>query len=296
VTAAATAEELRAEAQKAEAAGFDVIHLSDHVNEHWGPMAPLMAIAAATNRIRVGTLVLNNDFYHPVHLAREIAALDQLSGGRVELGLGAGHSFTEYRAIGATFDPPVVRKARLAESVEIVRRLLDGEEVTYTGRHYQVEGVRTMRAQQERLPILVGVNGKTALAHAAQHADIIGLNGLGRTLEDGQRHAARWEPERIDQTIAHIRDAAGSRIDQLELNSLVQAVIVTDDRAAAAEDLASRVEGLTAEDALQAPFLAIGTHDEIAEHLMACRRRWGISYFSVRDIDGFAPVMARVSS
>jgi alkanesulfonate monooxygenase SsuD/methylene tetrahydromethanopterin reductase-like flavin-dependent oxidoreductase (luciferase family) len=150
-----------------------------------------------------------------------------------------------------------------------------------------------MRAHQERLPILVGVNGKTALAHAAQHADIIGLSGLGRTLEDGQRHAVRWQPENIDRTVAHIRDAAGPRWDQLELNALVQAVII---RVAAAKELASRVEGLTVEDALHAPFLAVGTHDEIAEHLIECRRRWGISFLSVRDVDGFAPVMARVRS
>ena len=120
----------------------------------------LLAMAETTTRIRVGTLVLNNDFHHPVHLAREIAAIDHLSGGRVELGIGAGHAFPEYQSIGLPFDPPAVRKARLAESVEILRRLLDGEEVTYSGRYYQLDAVRTMPAHQPRLPILVGVNGE----------------------------------------------------------------------------------------------------------------------------------------
>ena len=85
-----------------------------------------MAIADCTMNLRICPLVLNNDFHHPVHLAQELASLDHLSGGRLEVGIGAGHSFTEYVAIGQHFDPPAVRKARLAESVEILRRLLDG--------------------------------------------------------------------------------------------------------------------------------------------------------------------------
>ena len=117
---------------------------------------------------------------------------------------------------------------------------------------------------------------------------------LGRTLEDGQRHEVRWEQERLDATVNYIREQAGERWSQVELNVLVQAVVVTDDRREAAKQVASRVRGLSVQDALSAPFLAIGTHDEIADHLVACRNRWGISYFSVRDIDGFAPVIERL--
>jgi probable F420-dependent oxidoreductase len=294
VTATDGGDATRAEVQRAEAAGFDVVHASDHVGSGWAPLSLLLAMAETTTRIRVGTLVLNNDFHHPVHLAREVAAIDHLSGGRVELGLGAGHAFTEYRSIGMQFDPPAVRKARMAESVEILRRLLDGEEVTFAGQHYELEGARTMRALQQHLPILVGVNGRAALGHAARHADIIGLTMLGRTLEDGQRHVARWEPDRIDRTVAFVRDAAAARETPLELNALIQAVVVTDDRDRAAARVAERIAGLTPADALVAPFLAIGTHDEIAEHLLACRERWGISYFSVRSIDAFAPVMEKI--
>jgi probable F420-dependent oxidoreductase len=296
VTVTEGADALRAEVRRAEAAGFDIVHGSDHVGSSWAPLALLSAMAEATTTIRVGSLVLNNDFHHPVHLAREIAAIDHFSGGRVELGIGAGHSFTEYAAIGLPFDPPAERKARMCESVEILRALLDGEEVTYAGRHYQLEGVRTMRALQARLPILVGVNGTRALTHAAQHADVIGLTMLGRTLDDGQRHVARWEPERIDRTVAHIRDAAATRSTPLELNALVQATVVTDDRAAVAEQIAAHMEGLAPADALVSPFVAIGTHDEIADNLLACRERWGISYYSVRSIDAFAPVIERIRS
>ncbi len=239
-------------------------------------------------------LVLNNDFHHPVHLAQELASLDHLSGGRLEVGIGAGHSFTEYAAIGQPFDPPAVRKARLAESTEILRRLLDGATVTYEGEHYHLDNVHTLRSMQEHLPMLVGVNGKTALAHAARHADIIGLTGKGRTLEDGQNHEVRWEQERLDTTINFIKEQARERWERLEINVLVQAVVVTDDRRKAAQQLASRVPGLSVDDALSTPFLAIGTHDEIADHLEACRSRWGICYLSVRDLAGFAPVIDRL--
>jgi len=289
-----SADELRSQAHAAEAAGFDVIHTWDHVVDGWSPLTPLMAIADCTTRIRICPLVLNNDFHHPVHLAQELASLDHLSGGRLEVGIGAGHSFTEYAAIGQVFDSPAIRKARLAESTEILRRLLDGETVTYDGEHYHLDNVHTLRSMQEHLPLLVGVNGKTALAHAARHADIVGLTMFGRTLEDGQRHEARWEQKRIDAIVNYFREQAGERWEQIELNVLVQAVLVTDDRQKAAEQVASRVPGLSVHEALSAPFLAIGNHDEIADHLVACRSRWGISYFSVRDVDAFAPVIERL--
>ena len=291
-----TADELRVQAHAAEAAGFDVLHTYDHISTGWTPLLPLLAMANATASIRVCPLVLNNDFHHPVHLAGQLANLDHLTGGRVELGIGAGHSFTEYEAIGQLFDPPAVRKARMGEAVEVIRRLLDGEEVTFEGEHYQLQGVRTMPSMQQPLPIMVGVNGRAALAHAAQHADCIGLTMLGRTLEDGQRHEVRWQSDRLDATVAHIREQAGRRWQQLELNALVQVVDVTDDRRAAAEAMVGDVPSLTVDDALTTPFLAFGTHDEIADHLLRCRERWGISYFSVRSIEAFAPVIERLRS
>ena len=290
----ASAAELREQAQAAEAAGFDVISTWDHVVDGWAPLAPLLAMADCTSHLRVCPLVLNNDFHHPVHLARELASLDHLSDGRLEVGIGAGHAFTEYAAIGQPFDPPAVRKARLAEAVEIIRRLLDGETVSFQGQHYHLREVQTLRAQQAHVPIMVAVNGQRALGHAAQHADIIGLTMLGRTLEDGHRHEARWQADRLDRTVAYIHEQAGPRADTLELNALVQAVTITTDRQAAAAEFAAQATGLSVEDALATPFLAQGTHDEIAEHLLACRQRWGISYFTVRDIDAFAPVIARL--
>lgn len=291
-----SAEELRDLARAAEDAGFDVMHTWDHVVDGWAPLAPLLAIADSTRRLRICPLVLNNDFHHPVHLARELASIDHLSNGRLEVGLGAGHAFTEYAAIGQRFDPPAVRKARMAEAADILRRLLDGEEVTFEGEHYQLQGVRTMRARQDRVPLLIAANGPAALSHAARHADIIGLTMLGRTLEDGQRHEVRWQADRLDRTVDHIREQAGERWPRLELNALVQRVVVTNDRQGAIRALLQQVGSLSFDDAMSTPFLAIGTHDEIADHLARCRERWGITYVSVRDLEAFAPVVQRLKA
>jgi probable F420-dependent oxidoreductase len=278
-------------ARAAEAAGFDVVHTFDHVGAGLpSALAPLAAIATTTERIRLCPLVVNNDFRHPVHLAREVLTIDHLSRGRMELGIGAGHSFTEYAAIGARFDPAPERKARLAESVELLRRLFDGDRVTHAG-HYRLDGVELGPSAQSRLPILVGVNGRDALAHAAVHADTVGLTMLGRTLDDGQRHETRWEADRLDATVAGIRTVASAAGRDPELQVLVQQVVVTDDRHAVARDMVARGVVPTAGDALATPFLAIGTHAEIATHVRDCRERWGVTYFSVRDLDAFAPVI-----
>ena len=281
-------------ARAAQDAGFDMFQVGDHVGAEPSALVCLAAAAVATERIRLGTLVLNNDLRHPVQLAQEVATLDQLSGGRLEVGLGAGHSFTEYAAMGQPFDPPATRKERLAESVEIVRGLLDGGgPVSFHGVHYELDGAVTLAPQQEHVPLLVGVNGRTALAHAVRHADIVAPTMLGRTREDGQHHDVRWEASRLDSTIEWMRNEAGERWDSIELHALVQAVVITEDRAHATAEIAGRI-GLDVADALSTPFLCVGTPGEIAQHLLACRERWGFSYYSVRDIDAFAPVVARL--
>ncbi len=264
---------LRRKARLAEEAGFDVLLVGDHVDDGWAPLPILADLAAITDRIRLGTLVLNNDLRHPVLLAQEVTTLDHMSGGRFELGLGAGHK---------------------SESVEILRALLDGRQVDFVGEHYTVRQAQVRAAAQDHLPILVAANGSRILAHAAQHADVIGLSGLGRTLPDGNHHEVRWAPIRLDEQVAVIREAAGERWEALELNVLVQRVEITRHRRKAAKDLAARIPGLTVEDALETPFLALGTHAEIADQLLAARARWGISYVAARDASALAPVIERI--
>ena len=278
-------------AVRAEELGFDIVLAADHVGLGWAPLPTLSAIAASTTTIRLGTLVLNNDMRNPVQLAWEASTLDRLSGGRFELGVGAGHTPQEYEATGIRLSAADSRKRRLAEGVEIIRDLLDGRVVDHDGEHHRIHRARIDRSEQEHLPILVGGNGAGLLTHAGRHADIIGLQGLGRTREDGHSHEVNWSTEHLDEQIEQVRVGAGPRFDDIEFNALVQVVQITDDREAALVKVIDRVEGLTIEDAASTPYLLIGTVDEIALHMTTCNERWGISYFAVRELDDFEPVL-----
>lgn len=282
-------------ARRAEAAGFDVFTLSDHVGPGVAPMPTLGAIAEATSVIRLGTFVLNATMRNPVQLAWESSTIDRLSDGRFELGLGAGHTPHEYDETGIERLVATDRKVQLAEQVEIIRALLDGETVTYDGVHHRVSGAAIDRSHQERLPILVGGNGAALLGHAGAHADIVGLQGLGRTLEDGHRHTVKWAPDHLDTQLGQVRAGAGDRFDALEFNSLVQVMEVTDDADQVIEGLVERVEGLTATDAAATPYALVGTVNEIVAKIKQCRERWGISYFTVREVEKFAPIIAAFS-
>jgi len=280
-----------ATAIRAEELGFDIVLAADHVGVEMAPLPALAAIAAATEKIRLGTLVLNNDMRNPVQLAWEASTIDRLSDGRFELGLGAGHTPQEYAATGIERSASAVRKRRLAESVEIVRALLDGETVDHDGEHYRIDRARVGRSVQEHLPILVGGNGAELLAHAGAHADIIGLQGLGRTGEDGHSHAVRWQTSHLNDQIEQVRAGAEARFDDVRFNALVQMVQITDDRDAVLEKICGRVEDLTMEDAAVTPYLLVGSVDEIVLHMATCDERWGIGYFVVRELDEFEPVL-----
>jgi probable F420-dependent oxidoreductase len=222
-----------AAAVRAEQLGFDIVLAADHVGPGWAPLPTLAAIAASTTTIRLGTLVLNSDMRNPVQLAWEASTLDRLSGGRFELGLGAGHTPQEYEATGIELSAADERKRRLGEAVEIIRDLLDGRAVDHDGHHHQIHRARIDRSEQEHLPILVGGNGAGLLTHAGRHADIVGLQGLGRTREDGHSHEVKWSIDRLDEQIEQVRVGAGARFDDIEFNALVQVVQITDDRDAA---------------------------------------------------------------
>lgn len=290
-------DDLIAEAKAAEEAGFDIVTVPDHIGATMNSPLPLLsAIARETGTIRLGTFVLNNEMRNPVQLAWEAAALDRLSGGRFELGIGAGHTPHEFAATGIELRDAAVRKERLAEAVEIIRKLVDGETVTWHGTHYNIVDAEIEPATQERLPIMAAGNGRRLLTHAGAHADIVGLNGLRKTLEDGHRHSVGFATDRLDRQVEQIRNGASARAELPELNALIQRVDITDDRTAAAEALFAErpIEGATVEEALTTPYLAWGTHDEIADQFRAARNRWGISYFVARNIDALAPVIAQL--
>ena len=185
---AGSRDEWRDKARRAEAAGFDTMLVADHLTDGmFPPLTALVAAAEATDRLRLGTLVVNNDFRHPVVLAREAATVDLLTGGRLELGLGAGHMRHEYDEAGLRFDPPAVRVARMAESAAIIRQLLAGDEVTVVGEHYQVHGHRCFPQPLQRpVPLLIGGNGRRVLETAGRLADIVGFTGFSQV--EGERN------------------------------------------------------------------------------------------------------------
>ncbi len=276
----------------AEAAGFEVLTVADHVGPDLpSPLITLAGLAATTETIRVGTMVLNNDMRNPVQLAWDVATLQHQSGDRVELGLGAGHTPHEYAATGIGLDPPRIRKERLAESVELLGALLAGGPVDHDGVHYHVEGAELPPI--ERPPILVGGNGSHLLRHAAVNADAIGLQGLGRTREDGHRHEVKWSVEHLEAQLATIGAAAEPAGRRPELQALVQSVVITDDRERALHEFLERAPSLSMDDAAATPYLAIGTVDEIAEQFVANNRRWGLSYLTVREPE-LGPIIRRV--
>jgi probable F420-dependent oxidoreductase len=260
------------------------------------PFPALLAAADATKSLRVTTLVLNNDLRHPSLVAREAAALHSLTGGRFELGIGAGHAAPEYASIGVPFDPPKVRVQRLAEAVGIFRPLLAGETVTFTREHYSVREHAVFPPQPLGVPVLIGGNGRSLLRLAACEADIVGFTGLGRTLPDGQTHdPSGFGPAAVDERVALVREAAGPRLPSLEFNALVQAVIPGDPAEGSAR-LARRLPGLSPREIAASPFVLLGSPPQMAAALQQRRECWGFTYYSVfaHSMDSLAPVIALV--
>lgn len=288
-----------AAAQRAEQLGYSTLLVPDHLTAPLSPWTSLSWAASATERLRVGTHVLNNDFRHPVLVAREAATLDRLSSGRFELGLGAGHMRIEYEQAGFAYDRAADRVERLTESVKIIKALLSGEEVTYEGRHYAVRGHRLQPEPEgrERLPILIGGNGDRLLAMAAREADIVAFTGFSHREGGAEVELSAFTAEGIAPKLALVRECAGKRFADLELSALVQRVVVTSHRRAAADKEAKESSGaLTTDQALQSPFLLFGTEEEIAQDLLDRRERCGISYFTVFEaaMEPLAPVIRKL--
>lgn len=272
-------------AREVEAAGFDVLTFADHLTPAVPPFAGATAAAAATEHLHVGTLVLNNDFRHPVDTARESAGVAIASDGRFELGLGAGHMKSEYDAAGLDFAGGAVRVNRLEEAAEIIRGLLDGGPVDVDGAHYRVHaaGGALLPVPSQRVPLLIGGNGDRVLRLAGRLADIAGFAGITHSRDATEVRLTHFGPDGLRDRIEVVRDAAGDRFDDIELHALIQAVVVSDDRHAAAEQLAAELGGVDAADLLDSPFVLVGTHAEMAETLAHRQHRFGVSYWTVFD-------------
>jgi probable F420-dependent oxidoreductase len=239
----------------------------------------------ATDRLHVGTLVLNNDFRHPVDTAREAATVAAVSGGRFELGLGAGHMKSEYDAAGLRFDSGGTRVDRLVEAVDVIRPLLSGGHVDVDGAHYCVRAAASelVAGPAVPIPLLIGGNGNRVLRLAGRVADIAGLAGFSHNRDATKVELTHFDAIGLEDRIGVVRDAAGDRFDAIELNALIQFVVQTDDRQASAAELAAAFGGVSPEFVLDSPFVLLGTHEQMAETLVERQRRFGVSYWTVFD-------------
>jgi probable F420-dependent oxidoreductase len=304
-TCMSSAEAWVATARQAEQLGYSTLFIRDHfIPEPFGdqlaPLIALMAAADATWTLRIGSLVLDNDYRHPVMLAKEAATLDVLSHGRFELGLGAGWARTEYQQAGMAFDPPGVRVSRLEEAVRVIKGLFAQEPLTFSGAHYAIDRLNgyPKPVQRPHPPILIGASGRRMLALAAREADIIGiLNGdysSGIEIDDPLKRS----PEATAEKIRWIRQAAGERFDRVEL-SMVISPILTSDRRQGAERCARQHgwDTIPPGGVLEMPSIFIGSAEQIGEQLEERRARYGFSYYIVSDagMEAFAPIVARLA-
>lgn len=286
----------REAARKAEDLGFSTLFLPDHFGDAWSPTVPLTVAAEATTTLKVGALVYDNDYRHPVVLARDMATLDVMSEGRVEFGIGAGWMTSDYEQSGISLDSPGVRIERMTEALEVFRQLWSQDSATFSGKHYQVNGAmcRPVPYTKGGPPIIIGGGGKRVLGVAAKHAAIIGVNPELSSGVAGVEAAKTAVADRYHERIGWIRGAAGERFDDIELQILCQFEKVTDDRLGFAATIAPLFD-LTPEEALAMPIALVGTIDQMCADLIERREVFGFSYVVVHDLDELAPLVARLA-
>jgi probable F420-dependent oxidoreductase len=295
-------DEFAAMCRRAESYGYDTIFAADHLG-HAAPFQAVVAAAAATERLRVGTLVINVPFWNPALLAREIATADILTGGRLEVGLGSGHMKWEFDEAGIPFEPHSTRAGRLSAAISELTRLFAGDGYEQQATLRRELGFTPVLPVQHRgfgghgPPLLVGGTGDRILRIAAGTADIVGIGGLFQVKGQPPGVFRLCTAAEADERVRFARDCAGERAGSIEWHALVQVVKVTDDRRKAAAGLAERYRGtVTAEEILENPFLFVGTIDELAGQIIRNRDRYGFTYYTVHEpfMDDFAPVIERV--
>lgn len=291
-------------ARKVEDLGYDVLLVADHMARQWSPLLALQAAAEVTTRLRFGTHVLANDFRHPVVLAREVATLDLLTGGRFELGIGAGHPPTsetgvrDYEQLGFEMDAPGKRVQRLAESVRLISTFFaENDRFDFEGRFFNLRGVvpYPKPQQQPRPPLMIAGAGPRMLRLAAESADIVNIAPRPPTQGPTARGSMGFGLG-INDELAILREAAGARFDSLELCVFADRASITDNREQEIASLAAEF-GISREALLDMPHTLIGPVESMVESVQEYRERFGVSYRIVPHqlLDGFAPVVARLS-
>lgn len=290
--------EWAAKARRLEDLGYSTLCVPDHFDDQLAPIPALMAAAAATTSLRVGTLVLDNDYRHPLITAKEAATVDVLSGGRLELGMGAGWMRSDYDQSGIAWDPAGVRIDRLEEGLAVVKGLLAGGKFSFSGRHYAVTAHpgTPLPVQRPGPPILVGGGGRRILSLAGREADIVSVNFDLSSGSLGTHLGPTATAEGTAEKVGWVREAAGDRFDDVELSYTAYLTMVTDDRDAVAAGLGSGF-GLDADQVIAMPNFAVGTVGQIADELERRRDELGFSYVVVGGecFEAMAPVVDRLA-
>jgi probable F420-dependent oxidoreductase len=286
-------------ARKVEDLGYSTLTLPDHFDEQLAPVPALQAVADATTTLRIGATVHDNDYKHPVVLAKELATLDLLSEGRLQIGLGAGWMASDYQQSGIPYDSPGVRIDRMLEGLAVIRGALGPDRFSFSGEHYTVTDYNGLpKPVQSPPPLMIGGGGPRVLRIAARQADIVGVNA---TLTSGAIDAASFATmtaEAVDDKLEIVTRAAteAGRLDTIELSVRVFLIYVTDDVDAALATLAE-FTGAPASMIAASPFALVGPPAKIVDDLLERRQRWGFSYIVAgqNDIDAVAPVVAELS-
>jgi len=281
-------------ARRTEAAGYEVLTMPDHFTDQLAPIPALMAAASATTTLRVGALVFDNDYKHPVILAKELATIDLLSEGRLEIGLGAGWMLSDYEEAGIPYDSPKVRIDRFIEGVAVIRGAMAEGSFSFSGDHYTITNYNGQpKPMQARPPLLIGGGGKRVLSYAAREADIIGINGTMTAGVVGPEALSTMTAESVDEKVALVAAAGAHRLNDIEMNIRTFFVKVTNDRAATVDGISSMF-GVSKDMIDASPFALIGSVEECIEQLLERRERWGFSYTIVgaENIDECAPIVA----
>ena len=283
----------------AEDAGYSSVVMTDHFDERHGPLVALTAAAVATKALRVGTLVLANDYRHPAVLAKELASLDVISGGRVEIGIGAGWMTSDYEQAGIGLDRPRVRIERLDEAVSVLEGCFGDGPFDFEGDHYRISGLESWPkpVQKPRPPLLMAGGGHRMLALAGRRADIIGINPSLHSGAIDEHAGPTATAEATDGKLEVVREAAGERFGSIELQTRIHLGVITGD-AHGLLSAAAPAFGITAEQALASPHALVGTVDECVDRIEGWRERWGISYISPMggSAEEMAPVVERLAS
>ena len=294
--------ELTETVRRAEAIGIDTLVVPDHLIPQLAPVPAMAAIAAISDRLRISAFVLNNDLRHPAVLAQDLASLDVLSGGRLDVAIGAGWNKPEYEAIGVSFDPTPVRQARLAEAIAVLKGCFGDQPFSFSGEHYTITDydAQPKPVQRPHPPFLIGGGGRRTLTLAGREAQIVGL--APRILPNGAGDPRSVTFDANREKIDWVREAAGDRYDQLELNVYpsMTGISVTDAPLREAQEVADNLTersgvAVSAEVLLEAPHIFINTVDGFVEKFRRMRDELGISSIMVGEVDELAPVVERLA-